>query len=45
MPCARSGYDLALAYYGANRLDDAETTLDAHADPEADIIHARALEL
>ncbi|HWT05869.1 MAG TPA: tetratricopeptide repeat protein, partial [Xanthomonadales bacterium] len=39
---AEAGYDLALAYYGANRLDDAETTLDAHADPGADIIHARA---
>jgi DNA-binding CsgD family transcriptional regulator len=42
---AEAGYDLALAYYGANRLDDAEMTLDAHADPDADIIHARALEL
>jgi DNA-binding CsgD family transcriptional regulator len=42
---AEAGYDLALAYYAANRLDDAETTLDAHADPTADIIHARALEL
>jgi DNA-binding CsgD family transcriptional regulator len=42
---AEAGYDLALAYYAANRLDDAETTLDAHADPDADIIHARALEL
>ncbi len=42
---AEAGYDLALAYYMANRLDDAETTLDAHADPNADIIHARALEL
>nr|MDQ6943931.1 LuxR C-terminal-related transcriptional regulator [Candidatus Eremiobacteraeota bacterium] len=42
---AEAGYDLALAYYAANRLDDAETVLDAHADPDADIIHARALEL
>jgi DNA-binding CsgD family transcriptional regulator len=42
---AEAGYDLALAYYAANRLDDAETALDAHADPAADIIHARALEL
>ncbi|HEV2737193.1 MAG TPA: tetratricopeptide repeat protein [Candidatus Elarobacter sp.] len=42
---AEAGYDLALAYYAANRLDEAETTLDAHADPSADIIHARALEL
>jgi DNA-binding CsgD family transcriptional regulator len=42
---AETGYDLALAYYAANRLDDAEMTLDAHADPDADIIHARALEL
>ena len=42
---AEAGYDLALAYYAANRLDDAETTLDAYADPAADIIHARALEL
>jgi DNA-binding CsgD family transcriptional regulator len=42
---AEAGYDLALAYFGAGRLDDAETALDAHADPEADIIHARALEL
>ena len=42
---AEAGYELALAYYAANRLDDAETVLDAHADPAADIIHARALEL
>ena len=42
---AEAGYELALAYFAANRLDDAETTLDAHADPGADIIHARALEL
>lgn len=42
---AEAGYDLALAYYAANRLDDAETTLDTYADPGADIIHARALEL
>ena len=42
---AETGYDLALAYYAANRLDDAEMTLDAYADPDADIIHARALEL
>src|ERR1700681_4348799 len=37
--------ELALAYYAANRLDDAEAALDAHADPEAGIIHARAFEL
>jgi DNA-binding CsgD family transcriptional regulator/tetratricopeptide (TPR) repeat protein len=42
---AEAGYDLALAYFTANRLDDAETALDAFADPAADIIHARALEL
>src|SRR5947209_18260174 len=42
---AEAGYDLALAYYGEARLDAAETALDAPADPEADIIHARALEL
>ena len=42
---AEAGYDLALAYYAANRLDEAEATLDAHTDPGADIIHARALEL
>lgn len=42
---AEAGYELALAYFTAGRLDDAESALDAHADPEADIIHARALEL
>jgi DNA-binding CsgD family transcriptional regulator len=42
---AEAGYDLALAYYAENRLDDAEMTLDAHTDPDAGIIHARALEL
>ncbi|MEA2786591.1 MAG: Bacterial regulatory protein luxR family [Candidatus Eremiobacteraeota bacterium] len=42
---AEAGYDLALAYYAANRLDDAEMTLDAYADPGADIVHACALEL
>jgi len=42
---AEAGYELALAYYAANRLDDAEAALDAHADPEAGIIHARAFEL
>jgi DNA-binding CsgD family transcriptional regulator len=42
---AEAGYELALAYFTAQRLDDAEVALDAHADPEADIIHARALEL
>ena len=42
---AEAGYDLALGYYAANRLDDAELTLDAYADPGAGIIHARALEL
>jgi DNA-binding CsgD family transcriptional regulator len=42
---AEAGYELALAYFAAHRLDDAETALDAHADPGADIIHARALEL
>ncbi|HEV3087857.1 MAG TPA: LuxR C-terminal-related transcriptional regulator [Candidatus Elarobacter sp.] len=42
---AETGYDLALAYFAAGRLDDAETTLDAHADPGAEIVHARALEL
>ncbi len=42
---AEAGYGLALAYFTVGRLDDAETVLDAHADAEADIIHARALEL
>jgi DNA-binding CsgD family transcriptional regulator len=42
---AEAGYDLALAYLTANRLDDAEHALDTYADPEADIVHARALEL
>jgi DNA-binding CsgD family transcriptional regulator len=42
---AEAGYDLAVAYYAENRLDDAEMTLDAHTDPDAGIIHARALEL
>ena len=42
---AEAGYDLALAYFTANRLDDAVTALDTYADPGADIIHARALEL
>ena len=42
---AEAGYELALAYYAANRLDEAEAALDAHADPEAGIIHARAFEL
>jgi DNA-binding CsgD family transcriptional regulator len=42
---AEAGYELALAYWAAGRLDDAEAALDAHADPGADIIHARALEL
>ena len=41
---AEAGYALAHAYFSANRLDDAESALDAHADPNADIVHARALE-
>ncbi|HTD36745.1 MAG TPA: helix-turn-helix transcriptional regulator [Candidatus Limnocylindrales bacterium] len=42
---AEAGYELALGYFTARRFDDAEATLDAHADPEAGIVHARALEL
>ena len=42
---AEAGYGLALAYFTANRLDDAETALDTYADPDAGIVHARALEL
>ncbi|MBV8298065.1 MAG: hypothetical protein JO083_00700 [Candidatus Eremiobacteraeota bacterium] len=42
---AEAGYDLALAYFGLGRLDDAESTLDAHTDPAAGITYARALEL
>jgi DNA-binding CsgD family transcriptional regulator len=44
-PRAETAYELALAYFGLGRLDDAETVLDAHADPAAGIVHARALEL
>ncbi|MBV8580740.1 MAG: helix-turn-helix transcriptional regulator [Candidatus Eremiobacteraeota bacterium] len=42
---AEAGYDLALAYYAAGRLDEAETVLDTYADAGADIVYARALEL
>ena len=42
---AEAGYDLALAYFGAGRLDQAETALDAHANADTDIVYARALEL
>ncbi len=42
---AEAGYDLALAYFGLGRLDEAESALDAHADPAAGITYARALEL
>ncbi|HEX3465809.1 MAG TPA: helix-turn-helix transcriptional regulator [Candidatus Elarobacter sp.] len=42
---AEAGYELALAYFTARRFDEAEAALDAHADPQAGIVHARALEL
>lgn len=42
---AQAGYELARAYWSAGRLDDAESALDAHVPPEADMVYARALEL
>ena len=42
---AEAGYDLALAYFSAGRLDDAEAALDAHVSPSDGATHARALEL
>ncbi|HTD34829.1 MAG TPA: helix-turn-helix transcriptional regulator [Candidatus Elarobacter sp.] len=42
---AEAGYELALGYFTARRFDEAEATLDAYADHEAGIVHARALEL
>ncbi|MEA2665357.1 MAG: hypothetical protein QOI11_2301, partial [Candidatus Eremiobacteraeota bacterium] len=42
---AQAGYELARAYWSAGRLDDAESALDAHVSPEADMVYARALEL
>ncbi len=42
---AEAGYELALGYFTGRRFDEAEATLDAHADHEAGIVHARALEL
>jgi DNA-binding CsgD family transcriptional regulator len=42
---AEAAYELARAYYGAGRLDDAESALDEHVSAKVDLVYARALEL